>query len=215
MIVVEINMPEREASLINTKKRDIQSIIIPQSIIVDDQLKLLPLVRRQAKEYFELVIKNQDRIGMWFSWATKEQTLEETIKYLNQVTSDHKTHKAIHLGIFFEEKLIGQISLTKIDSDHLSLSISGWIDKDYEGKKYFLKASFNTIKYIFEDLGFNRVEVRAVVTNERSHKLFSMLRKEGTLKEAHKSSEKFLDIDVYGLLKSEWFSLQLDKIIRF
>lgn len=37
------------------------------------------------------------------------------------------------MGIFFEGKLIGQLSFTKIDSYHRSFNASGWVDKDYEG----------------------------------------------------------------------------------
>ena len=197
----------RAKNLSDSDKVAIQIVEIPKLIRVNTSLELAPLGTTHTKQYFKLVIENQDRIGEWFSWAKNKQDMSKTRKYLKQVELDHKTREGIHMGIFFSGKLVGQLSLTKIDFYHLSLNMSGWIDKNYEGAGYFFKAAETALNYAFIDLGFNRIEVRAVATNERSHNLaVRMLRKEGTLKEAHKNGNKFLDIDVYGFLRSEWLS---------
>lgn len=185
-----------------------QHSIVPESVVVDDKLKLTPLYSELAEEYFKLVIGNQDRLSTWFSWAKKEQTMAQTEAYLERVSLEHRTQESVHFGVFLGRSLIGQISLTKVDLDNLSLNISGWIDKNYEGKGYFFKVAEATLDFVFNDLGFHRVEARAVSTNERSHNLIGILRKEGVLREAHKDGDRFLDIDVYGLLKSEWTELK-------
>ena len=178
--------------------------IVPRPIAVGEHVELALLGPSLAKEYLKLAIANQDRLRAWFSWAKQEQTLEQTTKYLEQVALDHETQRGIHFGIFFNGKLIGQLSLTRIDAYHRSLNAGGWIDRNYEGKGHFFKVAEAALNYVFMDLGFNRVEVRAVATNERSHNLISILRKEGTLREAHREYDRFMDVDVYGLLRSEW-----------
>lgn len=183
------------------------------SIVVDSHLKLAPLEMALAEQYLELAIRNQNRLGVWFSWARKEQTLEQTKEYLGHVLSEHNAGTGIHLGIFLDGKLVGQLSLTKIDIYHRSFNVSGWMDKDCEGQGIFLKAGLAALNFAFMDLGLNRLEARAVSTNARSHKLISQLRKEGTLREAHREGDNFLDVDVYGLLKSEWPEL-FDKIVK-
>ena len=183
------------------------------SIAVDSHLKLVPLELALADQYLELVVRNQDRLGVWFSWARKEQTLEQTKEYLGHVLSEHNANTGTHMGIFFDGKLIGQLSLTKIDLYHRSFNASGWVDKDYEGHGVFFKAGLAVLNFAFTDLGLNRLEARAVSTNARSHKLISQLRKEGTLMEAHREGDNFLDVDVYSLLKSEWAEL-LAKIVK-
>lgn len=182
-------------------------------IVVDSHLKLAPLELALADQYLELVVRNQDRLGVWFSWARKEQTLEQTKEYLEHVLSEHNANTGIHMGIFFDGKLIGQLSLTKINLYHRSFNASGWVDKDYEGQGVFFKAGLAVLNFAFTDLGLNRLEARAVSTNVRSHKLISQLRKEGTLREAHREGDNFLDVDVYSLLKSEWLELsaKIDK----
>ena len=187
--------------------------IMSISIAIDSHLKLAPLEMALAEQYLQLVVRNQDRLGVWFSWARKEQTLEQTKEYLERALSEHKAKSGIHMGIFFDGKLVGQLSFTKIDLYHRSFNASGWVDKDYEGQGVFFKAGLAALNFAFMDLGLNRLEARAVSTNARSHKLISQLRKEGTLREAHREGDDFLDVDVYSLLKSEWQELSA-KIVK-
>lgn len=67
-----------------------QQEMAPKPIIVDKQLKIAPLKPEWTRQYFELVVKNQDRLDIWFSWAKQEQTLRQTREYLEQVVLEHK-----------------------------------------------------------------------------------------------------------------------------
>lgn len=54
----------------------------------------------------------------------------------------------------------------------------------------------------------NRIEIRAAADNERSRAIAERLgfREEGTLRQAERVGETYLDIVVYSMLGSEWRS---------
>jgi ribosomal-protein-serine acetyltransferase len=62
------------------------------------------------------------------------------------------------------------------------------------------------LRHGFRTLRLNRIEIRAGVRNRRSRAIPERLgfRHEGTLRQAERLAERFVDHAVYALLASEW-----------
>ena len=67
------------------------------------------------------------------------------------------------------------------------------------------------LKFVFEDLNLQRIDITASVENEASNNLIKKIGSsfEGTAKRYHrtKSTGKYHDSNLYGLLKEDWKKL--------
>lgn len=71
-----------------------------------------------------------------------------------------------------------------------------------------VKSCKRLITYGFEELGLNRIEIKAAVENLKSQAIPEKLnfKKEGILRQAEFVNEKFLDLTLYSLLKEEYLA---------
>ncbi|BCG57208.1 GNAT family N-acetyltransferase [Paenibacillus sp. URB8-2] len=75
------------------------------------------------------------------------------------------------------------------------------------GQGYMREALTLALGYGFEEMRLNRVEAQCQPANLRSGRLLTSLgfRREGTLHEYRHTPSGFQDVDLYALLRKEWF----------
>ena len=81
-----------------------------------------------------------------------------------------------------------------------------WIGKNYWGKGLATEAVNRMIHFGFIELGLNKIWASAISRNRSSIKVLekSGLRKEGTLRQNRLLLNTYEDVDVYGILKTEY-----------
>ena len=82
-----------------------------------------------------------------------------------------------------------------------------WIGKDFQGSGLNKAMKYEILKYGFETLGLNRIELKADERNLQSRKAILKLgaTEEGTLRQHMKIADGFIRNTVfYSILKSEW-----------
>ncbi|MEC3022160.1 GNAT family protein, partial [Bacillus cereus] len=81
-----------------------------------------------------------------------------------------------------------------------------WIGKNYWGKGFATEAVNRMIQFGFIELGLNKIWASAISRNRSSIKVLekSGLRKEGTLRQNRLLLNTYEDVDVYGILKTEY-----------
>ena len=62
------------------------------------------------------------------------------------------------------------------------------------------------IKYLFEEIGLNRIVAMHNTKNIASRKVMikNNMKYEGTLRQAGRLNDTFYDLSIYSILKSEW-----------
>jgi RimJ/RimL family protein N-acetyltransferase len=109
-------------------------------------------------------------------------------------------------GITLREggELIGVIGL--IPEPHDQAEFGYWIGKPYWNRGYATEATAAVIGYAFETMGVNRVEASHFVRNPASGRVMEKcgMHLEGTLRQARKKYDEYVDIRVYSILRSEW-----------
>lgn len=104
-----------------------------------------------------------------------------------------------------EGQLIGAIGLTvALQFDRAELGY--WIGKPYWRQGYCTEAGVAILLYGFEELSLNRVHASHLTRNPASGRVMQKLGMihEGTARQHTKKWDKFEDIELYGILKSEW-----------
>lgn len=75
-----------------------------------------------------------------------------------------------------------------------------------QGKGLMTKACETLVRHAFEDLGLNRVEIRAAVDNRKSRAIPERLgfQQEGVLRDAEWLYDRYADLVVYAMLAKDW-----------
>lgn len=101
--------------------------------------------------------------------------------------------------------LIGAISLMRIAAGHQA-ELGYWIGKPYWNRGYCTEACRAVLAYAFRDRGLRRVYAHYMVRNPASGRVMQKvgMSHEGTLRQHLRKGERFEDVALYGILRSEW-----------
>ena len=102
--------------------------------------------------------------------------------------------------------LIGAIGLMNFSEAFEHAELGYWIGKPFWNRGYATEAAQAIVEYGFRKLDLNRIHAHHFSRNESSGKVLLKigLKHEGTLKQHVKKWDKFEDIELFGILKSEF-----------
>lgn len=104
-----------------------------------------------------------------------------------------------------EHNLIGGIGL-RIDPQHPRAELGYWVGTAYWRNGYATEAARAIVEYGFATLGLHRIYASAFRENTVSAKVLQKLgmRPEGCLRQHVLKWGRFIDLEMYGILRSEW-----------
>ena len=168
------------------------------------ELRLLE--HQHADELFALIDSNRTYLRRWLPEWDVQKSLEEckaTIKSsLEQLTANN----GFTLGIWWEGRLAGVVGAGRVDWENRATMLGYWLGEGYQGKGLMTGACRAVIDYLFSELKLHRIEIRCATDNARSCAVPKRLgfSKEGVLRQAQAFDDRFLNIEVYGLLAEDW-----------
>lgn len=129
--------------------------------------------------------------------------MEDVIEFINSVLpTDNK-----QFIICFESEPVGLIGFRDTDLANMKTEIGYWLSQNAQGKGIITQSATAILKYAFDEMGINRVQIRAEIENIKSRNIperlgFSF---EGIQREGEMSPDRnFLNVAVYSLLKKEF-----------
>ncbi|WP_257306922.1 GNAT family N-acetyltransferase [Geothrix campi] len=169
-------------------------------------LELRPLRLRDARALFALVDANRNRLRRWLPWPEANRSLQDSRAYILRVRAQAKLGAALPFGLWWKGSLVGVAGFVWIDPANRSAAIGYWLTQDVEGRGLMTAAVSALLRHGFRVLKLNRIEIRAGVRNRRSRAIPERLgfRHEGTLRQAERLADRYVDHAVYGLLAGEW-----------
>jgi ribosomal-protein-serine acetyltransferase len=173
---------------------------------VNESVELRLREESHAKETYWLIRKNEAHLRPWMKWIDRVGSVKDSLANIEANIEDWEMKTDLHLGIFYDELMVGMISLHNIDYLNHKAYIGYWLDEENQGKGTMTEAARCLIEYGFTELGLNRIEIRAGVKNLKSRSVPGRLGfiQEGTLRQADHVNGMFIDMAVYGLLRSEY-----------
>jgi ribosomal-protein-alanine N-acetyltransferase len=102
-------------------------------------------------------------------------------------------------------EVLGAIGLD-VQPDHDRGEIGYWIGVPYWGRGYMTEAARAVLGWAFESLCLNRVFAQHFTRNPASGRVMQKLgmKHEGSLRQHDKKWGEYLDVEVYGIVRSEW-----------
>ena len=134
-------------------------------------------------------------------------TLEDAIDFLSKREESYEETGSPQFAITHKDgKFIGGIGMT-LHKQHESAELGYWIGKIYWSRGYCTEAARAVVKYGFEEMGLNRIYATHFSRNPASGRVMQKIgmKHEGHLRQNVKKWDKFEDMELYGILRSEYF----------
>jgi ribosomal-protein-serine acetyltransferase len=172
-------------------------------------LLLRPLQEQDAAELFALTDRNRAHLLRWLPWVEATRTPNDSSLFVRHTIEEQASLRAVHCAITLRKEIIGVIAFNAIDHFHRSSTVGYWLAQTHTGNGYMTGAVRALIQLGFEFLNLNRIEIRIAPENQASRAVCLRLqfRHEGILREAEWLGDRFVDLEVYSLLKSDWIRL--------
>lgn len=174
--------------------------------IIDNDLELRLLEMKNAEDVYQLVITDKEYLKMWLPWVENTTSVDYTKGFIKTELMRFANNNGFTSGIFYKNQFAGCIGIHEIDWNHRKTSLGYWIGKRHQGLGLITRSCKEIIRYCFEELDLNRVEIRACKENLKSRAIPERLgfQFEGTIREAEYLNNEYFDHVIYGMIKSEW-----------
>jgi ribosomal-protein-serine acetyltransferase len=171
-----------------------------------DGAELRLLEHQQAGELFALIDRNRTFLRRWLPEWDVQKSLDDCKALIKSSLEQLAANAGFTLGIWSEGRLAGVIGAGRLDWENRSTNLGYWLGESYQGKGLVTGASRAVIEYLFSELKLNRIEIRCATDNPKSCAVPKRLgfSKEGVLRQAQALDDRYLDIEIYGLLAEEW-----------
>lgn len=176
----------------------------------------------RGKKLYIREIKKSDLNKKYLSWlnnpditkymmnSTRPTTKKDIMSYYNKLK---KSKDDLFLAVCLNKnkKHIGNVRLGPINRFHRRSEFGIMIgDKKSWGKGYAYEATSLILRYAFNELNMNRINIGVIDGNARAFKLYKKLgfKKEGVIRKNFYLDGKYLDSIKMGILKEEFIKTE-------
>jgi ribosomal-protein-serine acetyltransferase len=171
-----------------------------------DELSLVLLEPRHAEPLFRAVDENRAHLRRWLPWVDATRSADDILGFIRATQRQFGENDGFQTAILVRGEVAGMIGHVRIDWPHRIASLGYWLAEGHQGRGYMTRACTAYVDHAFGALGLNRVEIRAAAENHRSRAIPERLgfTLEGTIRDAERLYDRYVDHAVYGLLAREW-----------
>jgi ribosomal-protein-serine acetyltransferase len=191
------------------------------TIQINRELELQDIHPSHAPEIYNLINTNRMLFRKWLRFVDETKKPEDTLNFIRSMLDGwDKPCGEILMSIVYQHQIVGVIGLKKVDWPDRIAEIGYWIDPIYQGNGIVSESCKAILKISFTEKAVNRVEIKCGVGNDKSNHIPKRLGFvfEGIEREGELINGKFIDIEVYSLLKKDWLirykSLMYNKILQ-
>lgn len=175
------------------------------TISIDENIRLELINENHAQQIFDVVDANRAHLRKWLPFVDRMQTLAFAENFVQGTMQLNKDGIEFAFVIMEHNKVVGRIGVYKINNQNKIGEIGYWLAENAQGKGIVTKASKAMINFCFSELELNRIEIKCGTENEKSKTIPEKLNftKEGVIRQGELLYDKFIDLNLYSLLKQE------------
>lgn len=119
---------------------------------------------------WEATEESREHIRPWLPWGEDTRTPADSESYARRACARWITREDLPLGIWEAEtgRFLGGTGLHRIDWKTPAFEIGYWLRKSAEGYGFMTETVRILCRFVFEELGANRLEIRCDARNDRS-----------------------------------------------
>jgi ribosomal-protein-serine acetyltransferase len=178
------------------------------TIRIDQHIKLELTAEKHALGLFRAVDGDRAHLSEFLPWVEDMQSVDDFKAYIQNCEAMYRQQMEVSFVIMLDKHLVGRIGLHYLNMGNRNAAIGYWLNKQAEGKGIMTRCCTALINYGFNELGLQRIEIKAATTNEKSQAIPRRLafQQEGILRQAELVGGKFLDLVLFAMLKEEWLA---------
>ena len=173
---------------------------------IDQRRELRLLEAHHAEALFSLSDRNRDFLRRWLPWVDAAQTAENTLAFIKATLHQFANGEGFTAGIWIDGKLAGVLGHHSIDWSSRTATLGYWLAKEHQGHGTMTLACEAVFDHAFNKLKLNKIVIRSSTENHRSRAIPERLgfTHEGTLRDAERLYDRFIDLEFYGCLQWDW-----------
>ena len=176
-------------------------------IKIKDNLTLKIPKMEDSQDIYAVIDKDRQHLREWLGWVDKTTSPENTATNIAKRIEDFENKKAASFFVYYENQWIGSVGFISLDDENKKGEIGYWLTSEFEGKGLMTECVKACIKYGFEELGLNRIEIKCNGKNMKSAAIPKRLgfTLEATLRQDRilDSGNGFRDTLIFGLLRGD------------
>ena len=174
--------------------------------IIDGDISLNPVERRDAEELFSLTNTNRVYLRQWLPWLDSTQSVKDTTKFIEDSQKQLEQKSALVVCLRSKGEIAGVIGFHSLNWLNRSTTMGYWLAENLQGRGFMTRSCRALINFTFSESKLNRVEIRCAVRNTRSRTIPERLgfQNEGVLRDSEWLYDRYVDLVVYGMLAREW-----------
>ena len=169
-------------------------------------VSLTPLEQAHKSELFRIIEENRSFLEALIYWIPYIQSETDCSHMIRLCEAEREAQTRFVNGIFYENKLCGVAEIKIIDPHHRSAAFGMWLSKNLVHKGLGPASAMTMIRFAFNDLKINRVEMRCAIDNLASR--YGILncgaKFEGIARGSELIRGRFVDNEVYSVLAEEF-----------
>lgn len=181
------------------------AIRYPDRVTVDDGLELRLVHEGDEEEIFRVADANRAFLREWLPWVDATRSPSDMHAFVQRSLEQVRLADGFQARILHQGRFAGMIGYLYHDWTNLRTEIGYWLCEDQQGRGVMTRSAKALVDFAFENLGLNRVEIRAATDNRRSRAVPERLGfvQEGVLREAAWLNGRYIDLVVYARLRSD------------
>ena len=175
-------------------------------IPVREDLELRLRSEADSEALFQLIDKNRLYLRQWLPWVDSTKSVEDSRDYIRSCVSKFEGKESIDLGIWHKGQQVGSVGFHYWDKTNRKDTIGYWLAEDAQGYGIMTSAVIALMKYGFEVMNLNRIEILCAGDNVKSRGIPERLgfTNEGVVRENEWLYDHFVDVVAYSYLVREW-----------
>jgi ribosomal-protein-alanine N-acetyltransferase len=174
------------------------------------RLRLRRLTMRDAADIYRY--SRDSEVARYVLWDA-HRSVSDSRAYLRFMLRRYRNHEPASWGIEWKQtgEIIGTIGFMWIQDDNAAAEVGYSLAREYWNQGIMTEALQAVIRYAFDGLDLNRVEAQHETTNPASGAVMRKCHmvKEGTLRSRLFNKGRYMDVDLYAILRKDYNRLGL------
>jgi ribosomal-protein-serine acetyltransferase len=175
-------------------------------LFVDDDLHLERVKISHAMLIFDTINQDRNYLRTWLPFVDQTRSVEDTESFLHSIVSGPEKTKNEVYTIWFKGKFSGLAGFKEMDWINHKAEIGYWLAENAQGKGIMTRTVKKMIDFGFRNMNFNRIQIKVAAGNFKSSAIPKRLNllMEGIERNGEFHTDRYFDLEVYSILKSEW-----------
>jgi ribosomal-protein-serine acetyltransferase len=176
-----------------------------EHIRVNSKIELESVSVSMTDVIFETIDRNRNFLSRWLPFADYTQSKSDTENFIKSVVNQPGRKRDEVYSIWYKSEFAGLIGFKETDWINRKTELGYWLAERMQGKGIITACTEKLIRFAFQKLNMNRVQVKVAVGNKRSAAIPQKLgfKLEGVERDGERHQNTYFDLEVYSYLKSD------------